>query len=33
MTASILKQDPSTQKAQNNAIYSDKTQHVCKFWG
>ena len=28
MTASSLKQDPNTQKVQENAIYKDKTQHV-----
>ena len=28
MTASILKQDPNTQKVVKNAIYEDKTQHV-----
>ena len=28
MTASIVKQDPNTQKIQNNTIYLGKTQHV-----
>ena len=28
MTASVLKQDPNTQKVQRSAVYSDKTQHV-----
>ena len=28
MTASILKQDPNTQKAEKNVIYFDKTQHA-----
>ena len=28
MTVGILKQDPNIWKVQNNAIYSDKTQHA-----
>ena len=28
MTASVLKQDPNTQKIKNNAIYYDKKQHA-----
>ena len=28
MTASILKQDPDTEKIQKNAIYEDKTEHT-----
>ena len=28
MTASVLKQDPMTQKVQTNAIYQDKTQQA-----
>ena len=28
MTASVLKQDPNTQKVQWNAIYQDETQHA-----
>ena len=32
MTASVLKQDPNTQKVQKNAFYLDKTQPA-HFWG
>ena len=28
MTASVLKQDPNTENAQNSAIYYEKTQHA-----
>ena len=28
MTASVLKQDPNTEKVQNNATYWDKTRHA-----
>ena len=28
MTASILKQDPNTEKVEKNAIYQDKSQHA-----
>ena len=28
MTASVLKQDPNTEKVKKNAIYCDKTRHA-----
>ena len=32
MTASVLKQDPNKEKAEEHANYQDKTQHV-NLWG